>query len=73
MNIRAVLPLATLLVLAGCNRPVPPAPDKPPEPQAKALREAMQQPLDKAKAARETLEKAPDTRAADDAEGEASR
>jgi len=28
----------------------------------------MQQPLDKAKAARETLEKAPDTSAADEAE-----
>lgn len=75
MNIRVVLPLTALLALAGCNRPVPPAPDKPPEPQASALRDAMQQPLDKAKAARATLEKAPDTRAADDAtdEGTAPR
>ncbi len=69
MNIRVVLPLTALLALAGCNRPVPPAPDKPPEPQASALRDAMQQPLDKANAARESLEKAPDTRAADEAEG----
>lgn len=68
MMIRLALPLAGLLVLSGCNRPVPPDPDKRPEPQATALREAMQQPLDKAKAARATLEKAPDTRAADEAE-----
>ncbi len=68
MLIRIALPMAGLLALCGCNRPVPPAPDKPPEPQATALRDAMQQPLDKAKAARETLEKAPDTSAADEAE-----
>ena len=67
MNIRVVLPLTALLALAGCNRPVPPAPDKPPEPQATALRDTIQQPLEKAKAAREMLEKAPDTRAAEEA------
>ena len=68
MQIRTALPLLGLLALSGCSRPVPPDPDKRPEPQATALRDAMQQPLDKAKAARETLEKAPDTSAADDAE-----
>ncbi|MFL9583254.1 hypothetical protein [Stenotrophomonas sp. AB1(2024)] len=68
MLIRIALPLAGLLVLGGCNRPVPPDPEKRPEPQATALRDAMQQPLDKAKAARDTLEKAPDTSAADEAE-----
>jgi len=70
MLIRIVLPLACLLALCGCNRPVPPDPDKRPEPQATALRDAMQQPLDKAKAARDTLEKAPDTRAADEVEAD---
>ena len=65
MLIRIALPLLGLLVLSGCNRPVPRDPDKRPEPQAAALRDAMQRPLDKAKAARETLEKAPDTRGAD--------
>jgi hypothetical protein len=64
--IRSALPLAGLLALRGCRRPVPPDPEKRPEPQATALRDAMQQPLDKAKAARETLEKAPDTSAADE-------
>lgn len=67
MLIRIALPLAGLLALSGCNRPVPPDPDKRPE-RATALRDAMQQPLDKAKAARETLEKAPDTSAADEVE-----
>ena len=66
MLIRIALPLLGLLVVSGCNRPVPPDPDKRPEPQATALRDAVQGPLEKAKAARETLEKAPDTRAADD-------
>ncbi|WP_312325717.1 hypothetical protein [Stenotrophomonas sp.] len=66
MLIRITLPLLGLLVVSGCNRPVPPDPDKRPEPQATALRDAVQAPLEKAKAARETLEKAPDTRAADD-------
>ena len=50
MLIRSALPLLAVLAACGCNRPVPPAPDKPPEPQATALRDAMQQPLDKAKA-----------------------
>ncbi|MGH8036535.1 MAG: hypothetical protein ACREPC_14765 [Stenotrophomonas sp.] len=68
MLIRTALPLLGLLALSGCSRPVPPDPDKRPEPQATALRDAMQQPLDKAKAARDTLEKAPDTSAADNAE-----
>jgi len=56
MFIRSALPLLAVLAACGCNRPVPPAPDKPPEPQATALRDAMQQPLDKAKAARHTGE-----------------
>lgn len=61
MLIRTTLLLATALALAGCNRPpAAPSPEKPPEPQATALRDAMQQPL----------EKAPDTRAAGDAESE---
>ncbi len=69
MLIRLTLSLAAVLALAGCNRPpAAPSPDKPPEPQATALRDAMQQPLDKAKAARDALEKAPDTSAADNAE-----
>lgn len=69
MLIRLTLSLAAVLALAGCNRPpAAPSPDKPPEPQATALRDAMQQPLDKANAARDALEKAPDTSAADNAE-----
>lgn len=71
MLIRLTLPLAALLALSGCNRPpAAPNPEKPPEPQATALRDAMQQPLDKAKAARETLEKAPEARVPDDTQKE---
>lgn len=65
MMIRVALPLLALSLLSACNRPVPPAPDAPPEPQATQLRDAMQQPLDKAKAARAMLEKQPDVDAAE--------
>ena len=68
MTIRVALLLPAVLALCACNRPVPPAPETPPEPQATPMRAAIQQPLDKAKAARDLLEKAPDTRAADDGE-----
>ena len=69
MLIRITLSLAAVLAVAGCNRPpAAPSPEKPPEPQASALRDAMQKPLDKANAARAALEKAPDTSAVDEAE-----
>lgn len=49
MNIKLSLGLLVLLPLAACKRPEPPPTDQPPEPQATALRDAIQQPLDKAK------------------------
>ncbi len=58
-----VLPVCALLLLscAACSRPEPPPTDQPPEPQAAAavaatgerhtqLRDAIQRPIDKAKA-----------------------
>ncbi|RNF84509.1 hypothetical protein EER27_09100 [Lysobacter psychrotolerans] len=43
---------AVLLASAACSRPQPPDKDQPPEPQANTeLREAIQQPIDQAKAA----------------------
>ena len=54
--------LATLLLCAACSKPEPPPTDRPPEPQADAgqaataspdateLRDAIQQPIDRAKA-----------------------
>lgn len=57
MNKRIWIGAAALaLLVMGCRRPEPPATDKPPEPQA--LREAIQQPLDKAKAAQQAVDDA---------------
>lgn len=48
---RILLTTLVLALLAGCSKP-PPDPEAPPEPQAEAseLREAIQEPIDKAKA-----------------------
>ncbi|NUS39166.1 MAG: hypothetical protein HOQ02_09110 [Lysobacter sp.] len=51
MRLAAVLPLS--LALAACNKPSPPEKDQPPKPkaeQATALRDAIQAPINKAKA-----------------------
>lgn len=42
----AVLTIAA----AGCSKPTVPPPEKKPEPQATGLRDAMQAPIDRAKA-----------------------
>lgn len=62
------LPLLALLALAcsACRAPEPPPTDEPPEPQATAavkpdatqLRDAVQAPLDKARATEEAVQKA---------------
>jgi hypothetical protein len=65
MTIRIALPLLAMMALAACNRPVPPAPDTPPEPQAAELRDAFQKPIDRAKAVSDTLKQSADARAAD--------
>jgi ABC-type uncharacterized transport system auxiliary subunit len=60
--------LMALALLAGCSKPKPPEKDRPPEPQATHLRDAIQAPLDKARAADENARKAADQqRAAIDA------
>jgi hypothetical protein len=43
----------SLVLAAGCSRP-PPDPDAPPDPQASALNDAIQRPIDKAEAVEET-------------------
>ena len=53
------------LGLAGCSKPQPPPTDEPPEPQATAathteLRDAIQEPIDKAKAVEDTVQEAAD-------------
>ena len=42
--------LALPLLCAACSKPEPPEKQRPPEPQATELRDAIQQPIDRAKA-----------------------
>lgn len=53
-----VLSLSLPAALAACKPPAPEPPDKPVEPQATALREAIAQPLDRAKQAQAGVEQA---------------
>jgi hypothetical protein len=50
--------LLSLPLLVACKRPEPPSPNRPPDPQATALRDAIQQPLDKAKAVQQATDQA---------------
>ncbi|MEN5040448.1 hypothetical protein [Stenotrophomonas sp. TWI1183] len=65
MTIRIALPLLAMIALSACNRPVPPAPDTPPEPQATELRDAIQKPIDRARSVSDTLQQSADARAAE--------
>ena len=57
---RSLVLLATLLTLCACSKPTPPDPERPVEPQAAdtGLRDAMQAPVDKAKAAEADVQRA---------------
>ncbi len=62
---------AALLALAAC-KPAPPDPERPPEPQARhtELRDAIQAPLDKARAVEDEVQEAAEAqRAAIEASG----
>ncbi|HEY0504738.1 MAG TPA: hypothetical protein VGD42_14755 [Lysobacter sp.] len=51
--------MAVLALLAGaCSRPKPPEKDRPVEPQATQLRDAMQAPIEQARQAQEEARKA---------------
>ncbi len=57
-SLRLLTLALSLVTLAAC-KPTPPKPaDKPPEPQAGALRTAIAQPLDRAKQAQASTEQA---------------
>lgn len=58
MNARHCLPMLSMLLLAACGKPQPPDTERPPEPQAGAMRDAIAQPLEKAQAARAAVEEA---------------
>lgn len=66
----AVLGLSVLVALcatSACSKPQPPPTDQPPEPQAQhtQLRDAIQQPLDKAKSVEKALQDAADQQRAE--------
>ncbi len=46
------------LLLGACQRPPAPPTDRPPEPQASALRDGLQRPLDAAHAAQQRVDRA---------------
>ncbi len=58
MKLHTCLLLPLLPVLAACGKPEPPSPERPPQPQATAVRDAIQQPLDKARALQADTDKA---------------
>lgn len=65
--------LMALALLAGCSKPKPPDKDRPPEPQATQLRDAMQAPIEQARQAQEEARKAAEEqRAAIDAATDAT-
>ncbi|CAH0147771.1 hypothetical protein [Stenotrophomonas lactitubi] len=52
---RLLIPVVmSAALLAGCQRPAPPNPERPPEPQAMA--KAVNQPLDRAKGVQKTMD-----------------
>lgn len=64
----------TLSILVACSKPRPPEKERPPEPQAATrpapLRDAIQRPIDKARAVEDTVQRAAEEqRAALDAAG----
>lgn len=58
-----VMPIAALaLACAACSPPEQPVPAEPPEPQATQLRDAIQAPLEKARAVEDTVREADERR-----------
>ncbi len=59
--------LAAATLLAACSKPAPPPTDQPPEPQAQhtELRDAIQEPIDKAKAVEKAVQDAAEKQQAD--------
>lgn len=67
---RPALLLALAVAAAGCTRPTPPPTEQPPEPQATELRDAIQAPIERARAVEGAVQDAADAqRAAIDAPG----
>lgn len=62
--------VAVVALVAGCSRPKPPEKDRPVEPQATQLRDAIQAPIEKARQVEGDVQEAADQqRAAIEAQG----
>ena len=57
--------IAATALLAGCSRPKPPEKDRPVEPQATQLRDAIQAPMEKARQVEGDVQEAADQQRAE--------
>jgi len=58
MGPKLLFAMTLLALLAGCSKPKPPEKERPVEPQATQLRDAINAPLDKAKNVQKELQEA---------------
>lgn len=69
LSARTCLLAIALSAVAACNKPEPPPTERQPEPQAQAqhteLRDAIQKPIDQAKAVEKTVQDAADQQKAE--------
>ena len=67
LSARTCLLAIAFSALAACNKPEPPPTERPPEPQAQhtELRDAIQKPIDQAKAVEKTVQDAADQQKAE--------
>lgn len=70
---KLLLAMTVMALFAGCSKPQPPEKERPVEPQATQLREAIQAPIDKAKDVEKQVQDAAEAqRAAIDAQEQAA-
>ena len=70
---KLLLAMTVMALLAGCSKPQPPEKERPVQPQATQLRDAIKAPIDKAKDVEKQVQDAADAqRAAIDAQEQAA-
>lgn len=70
---KLLLAMTVMALLAGCSKPQPPEKERPVEPQATQLRDAIKAPIDKAKDVEKQVQDAAEAqRAAIDAQEQAA-
>lgn len=67
MRHAAICVVVAATLMPGCSRPEPPPTDQPPEPQAQhtELRDAIREPIDKARAVEKSVQDAAEQRQAE--------